>query len=204
MLLIRQVLAVHSGITQWVGFLYASPIITTVGERTTGDPCKDEGATGLRECELHYEQPWFESRTRHVSAPPCPFLTFIALLLITPVDTVPLLIADPAELNAGAVLLALELCRAHCTGWKQPTIKYTRYSSRCNVTNRFHNLFPCLVRAWRPVHESFNFRSLPELRCRYFCTTSYTLLILSWLALTSWLHLRPASILLACLMDPGL
>lgn len=158
MLLIRQVLAVHSGITQRVGFLHTGPIVTAVGERTTGDHCEDGGETGLRECELHYQQPWFESRTRHVSAPPCPFPTFIAVLFVAPIDTVLLLIADPAELNADAVLLALELCRAHCTGWKQPAIKYTRH--RCNVTNRLHNLFPCLMRAWQPVHKAFNFRFL--------------------------------------------
>lgn len=57
-----------------------------------------------------------------MSAPCYPFPTFTALLLVTPVDAVPLLVADPAELDASAVLAALELCRAHCMEGKRPGI----------------------------------------------------------------------------------
>lgn len=77
--------------------------------------------------EARYQQPWFESRARHLSASPPQILpTFTALLLIGPVGTVPLLVADSAELDAGAVLSALELCRAHCKeGENQPAIRCT-------------------------------------------------------------------------------
>lgn len=46
----------------------------------------------------------------------CPLPTFTALLLIAPVGTVQMLIADPAEVDASAIFTALELCRAHCKG----------------------------------------------------------------------------------------
>lgn len=42
-LLIGQVLAVCSGVTHGVGFLHTGPILTAVGERTAGDPCKERG-----------------------------------------------------------------------------------------------------------------------------------------------------------------
>lgn len=43
----------------------------------------------------------------------CPPLTFIALFLITPIDTVQMLITDLGVLYAGTVFLTLELCRAY-------------------------------------------------------------------------------------------
>lgn len=56
----------------------------------------------------------------------CPLPTFTAVLLITPVDTVQLLVADPAKLDARTVLTALELCRAHCRGGKHMGIRHAR------------------------------------------------------------------------------
>ena len=50
-LLIGQVIAVCSGVTQGVGFLHAGPIFTAIGERTAGDPCKEEGEPRLRDVE---------------------------------------------------------------------------------------------------------------------------------------------------------
>lgn len=76
--------------------------------------------------EVLYRQPWFEHRSGHLSSQHCPLPTFTAVLLITPVDTVQLLVADPAELDASAVLMALELPRAHCTGGKHLGIRQAR------------------------------------------------------------------------------
>lgn len=47
-LLVGQVPAVRRGVTPGVGFLHAGPVVTAVGEGTTGDPCEDEGKLGLR------------------------------------------------------------------------------------------------------------------------------------------------------------
>lgn len=68
-----------------------------------------------------------------MSAQHRPLVTFAALLFIAPVDAVQLLVADPAELDASAVLAALELCRAHCTGGKHPGIRHARQGVRCEV-----------------------------------------------------------------------
>lgn len=65
-----------------------------------------------------------------MSSQHCPLPTSTAVLLITPVDTVQLLVADPAELDASAVLMALELCRAHCTGGKHIGIRHARQGVR--------------------------------------------------------------------------
>lgn len=76
--------------------------------------------------EVRYRQPWFEHKGRHLSSQHCPLPTFSAVLLITPIDTVQLLVADPAELDASAVLMALELCRAHWRGGKHMGIRHAR------------------------------------------------------------------------------
>lgn len=76
--------------------------------------------------QVLYRQPGFDHRGGHLSSQHCPLPTSTAVLLISPVDTVQLLVADPAELDASAVLMALELCRAHCTGGKHVGIRQTR------------------------------------------------------------------------------
>lgn len=83
--------------------------------------------------EVRYQQPWLKYRGRYLSAQHRPLPTFTALLLIAPVDTVQVLIADPAELDASAVLAALELCRTHCVGGKCVGIRHARQGIRCEV-----------------------------------------------------------------------
>lgn len=83
--------------------------------------------------EIRYQQPWLEREGRCLPAQRRPLPTSTALLLVAPIDAVQLLVADLAELDARAVLAALELRRAHCAGGKHPGIRHARQGVRREV-----------------------------------------------------------------------
>lgn len=93
---------------------------------------------------------WFPSRYLAI---PCP--TFLALLFITPVETVGLPVTDPGQGDARAVLLALECGSADCEDTEEGQV---------GGSQRHQAGALCCLETMRGV-ASYDHKSLSQLLC---------------------------------------